>query len=522
MLAPPGPPPTNPLAELAKLPPEVQAEVRRQARIACWERGVVSYKFHETQHRIYDALKKSKRRKFFLLCSRRLGKTFTLLCHAFEVALQKPNAQILYLAPLANMAAEIVTSGIRPILEDCPKHVRIEVKPHIKEIHFGNGSIIRLKGVNSEQADNLRGGAQDLVILDECGQMDNLEYVLSSVVLPMTMTTGGKIILATTPAVSPGHDSTAIYQDLADTNDAVKFTLLDAPEGHVSYGTKLEYLLEAKENAADIPDILAGKRLPKGTTALREYFCEFVTDANKAVVPEMREAEPHIVRKHTRPAIFDAYVGADLGFEDKTGLLFAVYDFRAGLISIEDEVLLHRASTNDIATAILDREWALWRDQKPYLRVVDAAGDGGLRLVADMRERHGLEFQRAIKQDSLGGINLLRTMIGNRELVIDPKCKRLVEQLKNATWNNKATDFAHAGANSPDGHYDLLAAGKYLVRSVNRGRNPFPPGYRAPGMQPDGRWRSPRSRFWSGGVGKQLDLLGDTPVGKKIKAKGRR
>jgi hypothetical protein len=498
------------LADLEKLSPEVKAETLRIAAAELWRRGELGYKLHSTQHRIVDALQKSTRRKFFLLCSRRIGKTFTLLCDAFQVAIKKPGARILYLAPQANMANEIVADGLKPILADLPSWLKIEVKPHIKEIHFPNGSIIRLKGVNSEHADALRGGAQDRVYIDEAGQVDNLSYVLSSIVMPMTMTMpNAKIILATTPAISPSHDSTAIYQDLRDSGDAIKFTLLDVPDDHVAHDIKVEYLLEAKEKKEDIADILAGKKPPQTTTALREYFCEFVTDASKAVVPEMREAEQHIVRVHPRPPQFDAYVSVDPGFSDRTGLVFAIYDFRAGLISVEDEDLLFRASTNDVGKSLLEKEYALWGDQVPYLRVVD----DDLRMIADLHERHGLAFVAAQKQDSLGAINLLRSMISNREIVISPKCRRLVEQLKEAVWNKNSSDFAR----TVDGHFDLVAALKYLVRSVNRHRNLGGQG-RPPVGGFDGKWYSPRRRFWGAGPGQQqLDLLGDTPIARRLK-----
>lgn len=498
---------------IAQLSPEAQAVLLHRVTGELWRRGDLQYKFHDAQKLIAKALGDAKRRKFFLLCSRRLGKTFALLCMAFGLAMKKAHSRILFLAPLAKDAAEIATDTVNEILKDFPPELgRPEVKVHVKEIHFRNGSIIRLKGTNNESADQLRGGGQDLIILDECGQMDNLEYVVSSICMPMVIKTNGRILMATTPAPSPAHDSTRIYQDLADTGDAIKLTLLDAPDSHLSKEQKTEALLEAKEAPEDIDAILSGKILPKGTTALREYFCSFVTDANKAVIPEMQTIGHEIVRVHPRPSLYDAYVSVDPGFEDKTGIIYAVYDFRAGLISVEDEDLLHRASTNTIAETILEKEWQLWRDQKPYLRLVD----DDKRLAADLFERNGLVFAPAQKQDSLGAINLLRTMIGNKEIVIDPKCKRLIEQLRNATWNSKASDFARAGDNSPDGHYDLVAALKYLVRSVNRHRNPYPAGYQPPGMGSDGYWRSPRRQFRSTG---KADFLGDTPVAKRVKAK---
>jgi hypothetical protein len=504
-----------PPVDLSKLPPKALEYLKQQVYAECWRRGELEYKLHSTQKRIRAALAASTRRKFFLLCSRRLGKSFTLLCLALETAIKKPGARILYLAPLASAANEIVVDGLRPILADVPASLGLEVKEHAKEIRFANGSLIRLKGVNSEHADNLRGGAQDLVILDECGQMDRLEYVLGSIVMPMTMTTGGKIILATTPADTPDHDSTKIYQDLSDSGDAVKFTLMDAPEEHIPLKTKREYLLEAKEKREDLDAILAGKLEPQGTTALREYWCSFVTDANKAVIPEMREAARHIIKVQARDDLFDAYVSVDPGQTDKTGIVFCTYSFKQGVIIVEDEALLHRASTNDVARVVLDKEWQLWRNQKPYVRVVD----DDLRMIGDLRELHGLSFVPATKPNATAAMNLLRTMIGNHEIIIDPKCVHLIEHLKNAIWNNRATSMARVGDGGEDSHhFDLVDALKYCVRAINRMRNPYPADYRPIGGV-NGVWRSPKTRFRGESVSatQHVDLMGKGPVGNRLR-----
>lgn len=459
--------------DLAHLPPEAAAAMRKKVVHVLWQRGSLAYKLDETQRRIKDSIGQALERKFFLLCSRRLGKSFTLVLEAFETALKKPYARVLYLAPTGKDAADIVTDIVDGhLLPDCPDALQPSFDRQQRVYSFKNGSTIRFRGVNGEHAEGLRGGAADLVILDECGTMDDLAYVVSSVVMPMTLTTNGRILLATTPPRSPGHDSTTIYEDLASRNSAVKFTLLDNPR--VPDTVKEEFLREAGEKPEDCGPILRGEIKPRTTTALREYWCEFVTDASSAVLPEFDEAaEKEMVRFTARPAFFDAYVAMDPGFQDRTALLFGYWDFTRARLVVEDEALLHRASTLEIAQAIERKERDLWGNTTPYSRVSDVDP----RLATDLWERHHIQFRAVEKQDSLGAINLVRNMIQTRELEINPKCVHLIRQMHNAIWNNKATDFARAGQKSVDGHYDLVAALKYLCRSVNRHRNPFPEGY---------------------------------------------
>jgi len=491
--------------DLAHLTPEAAEAMRKKVVGALWQRGQLSYKLDETQRKIKDAFSRASERKFFLLCSRRLGKSFTLVLEAFETAMRKPYGRVLYLAPTGKDAADIVTDIVDGhLLPDCPEALQPSFDRQQRVYTFRNGSTIRFRGVNGEHAEGLRGGAADLVILDECGTMDDLAYVVSSVVMPMTLTTNGRILLATTPPRTPGHDSTTIYEDLASRGSAVKFTLLDNPR--VPEGIKAEFLLEAGEKEEDTIPILRGEIKPKTTTALREYWCEFVTDAASAVLPEFDEqAEKEMVRSSPRPPHFDCYVAMDPGFQDRTALLFGYWDFMRAKFVIEDEALLHRNSTLDIAQVIERREKELWGGQQPYARVSDVDP----RLMTDLWERHRIQFRAVEKQDSLGAINLVRNMIQTRELEIDPRCVHLIRQMHNAIWNNKATDFARAGQKSLDGHYDLVAALKYLCRSIHRHRNPFPSDY---GRRPDyNRFESPRHDRTP-----NMGLFSNTPFAKRL------
>lgn len=487
-----------------------RAQAAFQAAVAeLWSRGRLDYKFHDTQLLIDQAIDRGHGRQFFLLCSRRLGKSFMLVTKCIALAIRKPGARILYLAPWAKDAADIANDLAAQILDDCPPKLKPTYNAQAKEFHFPNGSIIRLKGVNGEHARFLRGGAADLIVLDECGIMDNLKDVIQSVCLPMTITTGGRILLATTPASTPGHYSTDLYEALAGKRAAVKFTMRDAP--HIPDETKAEFLLESGETPDRVPLILAGKELPTGTTALREYFCEFVTDADSAVLPEFRRLKPQLVVTVEPPTYRDLYVSMDPGFKDRTGILFGYWDFLGARFVVEDELLLHHATTNEIAAAIREKELALWGGAEPHKRISDV----DLRLIADLGRYHNLAFQKARKEDSLGAINLVRNMMQNLQVAIHPRCRNLVRQCENAIWNNKATDFARPeDSKSEDGHYDLVAALKYMLRMLSRNKNPFPDSHFAPGGAlgpPAGSFISPKlARTRSTG------LYADTPIGRKF------
>lgn len=476
-----------------------------------WRRADLYYKLHKTQRKIYDAIRASKAKRHFLCCSRRLGKSFMLVCLAFEQALRKPGSRIVYLAPWAKDAADIVKDAADKILPDCPFEFRPSYAAQAKEFIFRNGSIIRFRGVNGEHGQFLRGGAADLVVLDECGLMDDLGHVVNDVVTPMTLTTDGTVILATTPARTPDHESKPLCDESFREGCGYEFTLLDAP--HMTPEQKSRALKSAGEKDEDIPAILAGTKLPVTTTAQREYFCKWVTDAKSAVVPEFdAKAKAEIVTVWDRPPHFDAYVSMDPGYVDKTGILFAFWDARAGKLIIEDECLLSHAGTPEIAEAIRKKEGELWGDKQPYMRISDIEK----RLISDLTAHFGLPFSPALKNDSKGSVWRMRQLVANRTLVIHPKCVNLIRQLENAIWNKRASDFEHevAGADSDEipGHFDLVASLKYLCRMIDMSRNPYPKWY--DDLKP-GQTRGARHPKKA-----DLGLRADTPLARKLAKRG--
>jgi hypothetical protein len=299
-----------------------------------------------------------------------------------------------------------------------------------------------------------------------------------------------------------------LYEQLSGAGATATYTILD--NDMVDADKKVEYLVEAGETDAHAREIVYRGAEATTTTAKREYFCEFVTDASTAVVPEYT---PDLARRilkpwGQRPDFYDSYVSIDPGFKDRTGIIFASYDFTAGKLVIEAERLLSQASTIDITEALVETERELWGEKEVYARLVD----DDLRLVEDLWRLHKISARPAKKGDALGEINLMRNMLQSETIQIDPRCTNLHRQLKNATWNNKATDFEQGG--DIDGHYDLVAALKYLCRNLNRTRNPDPDNYYRRGRPlgaPAGSWVSPRAQRRS-----DPGLLSDTPFSRRL------
>lgn len=498
---------------MAQPPSKELAASSAALRQEAWTRGLLRYLLHGNQAEIYDKLTgPNPPRQFFVLCSRRIGKSYLGIVLALETCIQIPNARVLYLAPSAKQAAEIVSDQIPRILADCPASLRPQSSAQTKELQFKNGSIIRFRGVNAERAEDLRGGFAHRVILDEVGSMDRLKVVFNDVVRPMTSTTKGQIVILTTPPNTPSHDSAEIWDRLNARGQTSVFNLAQAQNPELPYDEKFKALEDAGEFEEDIPRILSGEIPPRTTTAQREYFCQWVSDAGLAMFPEYPyEFRSIYIPPPEPPPYRDCYVGADWGMSDATGLLFSYFDSRSGKLVIEDEWMEPQAGTLKIANILKDKEARLWRGVHDVYRV----GDIDLRLMHDLYELHGLQFFKAQKKDKNANIELLRSWIRKHQLIIHPRCVKLDRQLRNAIWNRKGKDFDHAADKEnqdlADFHFDLAAALVYLVRYVHT-RREMDPSPRGMASVPEGKY-VPRHSLLRKTNDKWLDA---TPVARKL------
>lgn len=509
------------LTNIQSLTAEQRQALETLVKEEAWRRGDLEWKLDATQIRVRRAreaawapapplppgtvLSEVERVRrvaipisFYELLARGNGKSFELTCYAVETALKKPNQRILYCAPLRADAEKIVKDLLDlNILLDCPEDVRPEWKAGEGEYHFKNGSTIRFRGVNNESDDRLRGAGYHLVILDEVGTYDRLRKTLG-IVQPVAKRFKGKLILATTPSEQEDHESTQVYEEHAVSVTgrppaAIKLTMLDNPRW--TWEERVQILADSGEALEDIPAILERRALPKRTVTLREYWCEFTTDEARARFPEFRTALLEVVVPHIhRPEFFYPYTVFDLGFVDRTGGLYGEHFYEEDLLVIEDESLLVRPSSRDIADEVNGKESTLWgKPPHPVTRVMDAAPF----TLEDIRREHRLDFQPPDKsgiQSNVsyvqGANNYANLIIAGRQVRIHERCVNLIRQLTNAVWNKNRNDFERDTRTGPDsmGHYDLAAAFVYFCRAVDRRRNPFPPGWRTKKDGPD-VWR---------------------------------
>lgn len=444
---------------------------RTAAIEALWRRGVLSWKLNSTQKALYKTYTEATYKKVVFNCSRRLGKSFSLLIIALEQCIKVPGSQVKFAAPTAKMAAKIIRPTLRMLLQDCPRDLRPTFNRNDGVWKFPNESCLYIEGTDGQNAENLRGTAAHLCIIDEAGFVDSLQYIVNDILLPQVLTTGGKLIMASTPPKSPDHDFIKYIYEAAKAGAYVKRTIEDYIKETEFDAPHLRHIL-----VPEIAELCAASGGKDSITWRREYLAELIKDENYSVIPEFDEAAKlDCVKEWERPGRFDPYVSMDIGFNDKTGVLFGYLDFRKGKLIIEDELLL-RGNQKDftiarLAKLIKDKEQNLWMDKYGNMPNPMRYSDDDMIVIGDLTKDHDLPFIPTKKNSKNEYINDLRWRIQTRQLVISPKCVNLIFQLESAIWNKAKKSFERS---EEAGHYDLLDSLIYLVRNVQWTKNPYP------------------------------------------------
>ena len=93
--------------------------------------------------------------------------------------------------------------------------------------------------------------------------MDDLQYIVKSILTPQTLTVKGTTILASTPSVTPDHDYYYIYRECLEDDCVSEFTIYDNKS--IDEETLKIYMKEAGGEDS--------------TTFKREYLVKFITDS---------------------------------------------------------------------------------------------------------------------------------------------------------------------------------------------------------------------------------------------------
>jgi hypothetical protein len=435
----------------------------KAARQILWKQGrITDFLLDENQKYIRDSIKSRPKGTHVIVIARQSGKTYGILGIAAEELITRHNITICYVAPRLKQGKRIVKDTFQQIFRDCPEDMKPRFDRDSSSYIFpSTNSKLELYGFNADEVESARGPRAHMVIVDECGFMNELKYGIRSVLRPKLNTTKGPMILISTLPKSQGHEYYDFIKKAEFDETLVKRDIYQCPR-------------YTKEDIDMFADEVGGY---DSVDFKREYLNIMITDENYAVVPEANdELFSHIVKEWRRPLYYDCYDSMDIGVKDFTAVIFAYYDFMAGKLIIEDEVSFKGRgfTTNTLANSVERIERTLWNLKKPFLRVAD---NNNLILLNDLNLDYGITFIATAKDNKHAWINQLRIMLAEERIIINPRCKQLLFHLKNATWNKHKTDYERS---LDGGHYDFVDALAYLIRNVAYTKNPYPAGFGSP------------------------------------------
>lgn len=419
---------------------------RKDALAELWRRGSLSWQLRDYQRDIVRQYETSGSRKFFSLCSRRTGKTRTALTRAHEKARKGGVYRFCY--PTLLQAEDVLVPMTDEIHETCPEQYRPKYLAKHLAWEYPDG-LVKLAGAETRRAANrMRGSTTTEFILDETCFYDEFEYILKDIVMPTLLTSDGSAWLLSTPPDTPGHPSRDVYEECLAAGASATVTI-DVLRRFYPPERIDEFIREAGGI--------------ESTTYKREYLCQWITDASRAVVPEFSRAR-HVGDVHRPSHIIPVVVG-DFGFTDMSVVGFGYYHMPLGKIVIEDEVVAQRESALAVGRRVHSKENELmYRDPARY-------ADAPPQVLADMYEGSGVMFGPAVKTDADAALNTLRRYCQTDKILISPKCKVTIAHLEMGIWNASRTSFERVNGM---GHFDGIDMAKYFVRHVDQHTNPFP------------------------------------------------
>ena len=427
---------------------------RKVVEQSLWSRGELSFLFNKAQKKIYKKLKaRPKGQKLFVAnVARQTGKTYMASILAISQALRQPSSSIAYVSKTATDLNNFIIPTFEKILNLGPPSLKPTRFKQEGKYEFKNGSVIRFSGLD-KNPDAPRGNTYDMVVFEEAGFIDKLDYVYSSVIVPATrQRPNATILMISTPPKTPGHPFKT-FCFLAEEKDSyIKMPIWDIPNI-----TKREIRM-AKGECLTMTDYE------------REYGCEFVVDEDLALIPEFTILKDTIVEDFKQPPYYHPFTSLDLGYVDATGVLMGHYDFKAGIVRIEDEYLTNKATSDKIVDHVKTKEKALWNGRLPEWRVCD----GQPQQLADMCKLHDFQVSPPRKDHLEAMINEVRILVKEKRLRIHPRCKQLIRELQEGIWDTTRKKFARVELGEKRSHYDLIAALMYFVRAVNKYDNPYP------------------------------------------------
>lgn len=423
-----------------------------------WRRGELSWKLDPLQEQIREKATTIKADCHAFICSRQIGKSWTVdvlaLEFAIRAALEHRGILVRILAPTLKQVYDIVRDNLAKICADAPAGLIVPAKSDLRWVIAGR-SQLRIGALERAHVDSNRGGNADIVIYEEGGfvSSDEYQHAVESVIGPQLLRSGG-----------PEYHISSISED---ENHYLHSTIMPRCEqlGTLSSYTIYDSPSLSPEQIQKAIDRCGGK----DTEAFqREYMNKIIRSRSLMVIPEF-DLDKHVGEFEIPRHYFTVVASDSGGSKDKSAGCVAIYDFKNDKTLVVADYMLdpNTPSSEIVAEARKLEAYA----QEGYYDRLSIFADAPPQMLLDWLNQFGYSAQLPLKDDLQAALNALRLMFQQCKILIHPRCKAIIGCLRSARYNAQRTDFVRTDAY---GHADPLMALVYGNRSINRTANPYP------------------------------------------------
>jgi hypothetical protein len=292
---------------------------------------------HEQQKKILESIFQDNKKRVFIRCGRKWGKTELCLYILWRIAIMFPNSACCYVGPTLKQQRKIVWKN-RRLHNFPPPSWKMDVSKMESTIYLPNGSFIEIDGSDNDQGD--RGTEYDVIVMEEFKDMDFKYY---EAVYPNLVPRNGLLVVIGTPPerwITKGatgeieyHHYYKIEQEAREDPDWVTFHAPTWSNPHISK-TWCDKEREKYKKRGELD------------TWQREYEALYVAGQNRSIFPMFSQATH---AKHLSTLIplikvnikkWEFYCSIDPGTTSVLAALFIAYNRSSGQIIVLDEVYL--------------------------------------------------------------------------------------------------------------------------------------------------------------------------------------
>lgn len=371
---------------------------------------------------------------------------------AVETALRYPGSDSVFVAPVQRKVAEYLEPIARAAFLDCPPEQRPDFRIADLVYKFPNGSRIIVCGSNQKAFDNIRGGTFKFAGVDEGAYHDYLIELIERVLMPALNKGNGYLCLSSTPpdVEHPFDQRYCTEAELGGHYFHADIYAAGYPEDQIA---------EFKREAGWIEGEHRWRSKAHELTWNIEYMAmRGLRNPDKTIIPGWQDKYVQTLKHDQYFPFFYKAVSLDIGTKhDLSVALFGYYHYLNAQLVIEDEFQLSGTdfTTQKLSAAIKVKERTLWQSQKPTLRVSDISD-----IQNDLAITHNLPFVGVSKTELHSMVNRLNMLVDAGRIIVHPRCKLLIQTLKNGVWDKNREEFAHSEIGL--GHMDALASLVYM------------------------------------------------------------